>query len=55
MRTDSSWIFGVEFLWSHLLVPSFDSSLADISIQCIFSFTSQDALSQGAELYLLIR
>ena len=35
-------IFGVEFLWSHLLLTSFNSSLVDLRFQYIFSFVSQD-------------
>ena len=34
-------------------MTSFNSSLPDLRFQCIFSFTSQDTLCQGAELLLL--
>ena len=34
-------------------MASFNSFLAGIRFRCIFSFTCQNALCQGAELYLL--
>ena len=34
-------------------MTSFNSSLAGICFQCIFSFINQDALCQSAELYIL--
>ena len=50
------WVFiarilGVELLWNHLFVTSFNSSLSDLRFQCICSFTSQDALCQNTEMY----